>query len=169
MQLERLEMFTLVFTFIHKIAFIKVSAYRNSGWEPATFFPTPPPLSWIYQTEDRYCSNSSPICKLFLCSSVFLLSAWSVFIHPSLPGLLFSFHVSSFPTRPPADGASRSSSQTDWENWSVRTQPYWLRLVYWTTEACHRCCYAAFVFSAWLPKPTHWSLGDKTGSAHWHT
>lgn len=111
----------------------------SGGWECVTFFPTPPPLSWIYPTKDRYCSHSSPVWKLFLCSSVFLLTTCSVFIHPSLSGLLFSFHVSSFPTLssagPPADGASRSNSQTDWENWSVRTQPHWSRyslLNYWS-------------------------------------
>lgn len=104
----------------------------SGGWECATFFPTPPPLSWIYPTKDRYCSHSSPVWKLFVCLSVFLQTTCSVFIHPSLSGLLFSFHVSSFLTLssagPPADGASRSNSQTDWENWSVKTQPHWSRL-----------------------------------------
>lgn len=113
------------------------------------------------------------------CFSTRLFSFYrlAVFIHPSLPSLLFSLHVSSFPTLhsvgPPADGVSRSSSQTDLEDWSVRTRPHWLRLGF--IELLKHATVVAtqpsffFFFFACLPRPTHWSHGDKTGSVHWHT
>lgn len=91
----------------------------------------------------------------------------------SRSGLLFSFLFPPFSSaRPPAESMSRSSSQTDWENWSVRTWPHWLRLQFIellkhaTVVAMQPSC---FFLSACLPRSTQWSHGDKTGSVHWHT
>ncbi len=66
------------------------------------------------------------------CFSSRLFFFYQLALFPCIPPFQdFCFHSTSFPTLhsvgPPADGASRSSSQTDWEDWSVRTRPHWLR------------------------------------------